>query len=198
MSPELDEKLVRKYPKIFKNRYADMRTTAMCWGLECGDGWYNIIDALCANIQHHIDWKRKDRAQALRYNRALKRAINGDESGLIKHYSYGGKVSDWSMTQAEEAIERQLYRKVPDKIYQVVATQVKEKFGTLRFYYDGGDDRIRGMEAMAESMSARTCETCGNPGKLFTHGWRYTACPNHAREEDLIKDGEQDEDKVDA
>ena len=47
-----------------------------------------------------------------------------------------------------------------------MADQVKEKFGTLRFYYTGGDDRIDGMVRMAESMSAVTCETCGAPGKL--------------------------------
>ncbi len=45
MRKELDEALCAKYPLIFKDRNADMRTTAMCWGLECGDGWYNIIDS---------------------------------------------------------------------------------------------------------------------------------------------------------
>lgn len=193
MSPELDEKLVKKYPKIFKNRYADMHTTAMCWGFEIGDGWYNIIDALCANIQSHIDWRRSDRARALRFNRALKQALNGNEDSLIKYFSYKGNVSDYAVRSALEAIESKKYRDVPDKVYQVVAAQVKEKFGTLRFYYDGGDDTIRGMVNMADSMSARTCETCGNPGKLHQRGWHYVACPNHTREEDLIQDGEDDE-----
>lgn len=193
MSPELDERLVKKYPKIFKDRYADMRTTAMCWGFECGDGWYNIIDALCANIQSHIDWRRSDRARALRFNRALKQALNGNEDSLIKYFSYKGNVNDHAVRSALEAIESKKYRDVPDKIHQVVVTQVKEKFGTLRFYYNGGDDTIRGMVNMADSMSARTCETCGSPGKLHQRGWHYVACPNHTREEDLIQDGEEDE-----
>ena len=47
MRKELDEKLCEKYPLIFKNRHADMTETAMCWGFECGDGWFNIIDVLC-------------------------------------------------------------------------------------------------------------------------------------------------------
>jgi len=34
MKQELDELLCKKYPKIFKDRYADMQTTAMCWGFE--------------------------------------------------------------------------------------------------------------------------------------------------------------------
>ena len=27
----------------------------MCWGIETGDGWYNIVDTLCSQIQWHID-----------------------------------------------------------------------------------------------------------------------------------------------
>lgn len=133
MSPELDEQLVSKYPKIFQDRYADMKTTAMCWGFEHGDGWFNIIDQLCGAMQNHIDWQAK------------------------------------------------MGREVP----QVVAEQVKEKFGTLRFYYRGGDDYVHGLASMAESMSAVTCETCGAPGKLRGGGWYYTACDAHTREEDL-------------
>lgn len=26
----------------------------MCWGLECGNGWYELIDALCAQIDRHL------------------------------------------------------------------------------------------------------------------------------------------------
>jgi hypothetical protein len=130
MREELDRQLVEKYPKIFANRYADMRTTAMCWGFEHGDGWYPIIDSLCGNIQNHIDWQTKQ-----------------------------GKT-------------------VP----QVVATQVKEKFGTLRFYYDGGDDVIDGMVRMAESWSAVACEECGGPGTQNSRGWIKTLCETHRRE----------------
>jgi len=35
-------------------------------------------------------------------------------------------------------------------IPQVTVAQIKEKFGGLRFYYDGGDDQIQGMVTMAK------------------------------------------------
>lgn len=44
---------------------------------------------------------------------------------------------------------------------QVVATQVKEKLGSLRFYCRQANELQRGMIAMAAAMSARTCEICG-------------------------------------
>ena len=141
MRNELDKQLCEKYPKIFADRHGDMKTTLMCWGFEHGDGWFNILDALCGNIQSHIDWK------------------NGQREYLLKNNPHN--------------------RKIPDEISQVVAEQVKEKFGTLRFYYRGGDDYIRGLVSMAESMSAVTCEKCGKPGKQTEGGWITTLCEEH-------------------
>ena len=176
MKQELDELLCKKYPKIFKDRYADMRTTAMCWGFEHDSGWFNIIDLLCGQIQSYIDWRRKERANALRFNRALKQALAGNNTDLIRYFSYKGKISDYTMRSVDEAIEEGTYRDVPEKICQVVAAQVKEKFGALRFYYDGGDDYIRGLSSMAEAMSARTCESCGVPATQTHGGWIKTIC----------------------
>lgn len=181
MSPELDKELCKKYPKIFKDRHSSMQNTAMCWGFECGDGWYNIIDRLCANIQGHIDWQRKMRARDLKFNRALKSALAGDKSSLIKYHTYAGKVDNQTLKYVEEDIAKATYRPVTAAVHQVVAVQVKEKFGGLRFYYDGGDKYINGLSAMAESMSYVTCETCGKPGKPSRGGWIQTLCEEHAK-----------------
>jgi hypothetical protein len=61
MKQELDKYLCKVFPKIFAERNLPMQETAMCWGFECGDGWFNIINQLCQNIQHHIDWKNKEK-----------------------------------------------------------------------------------------------------------------------------------------
>lgn len=136
MKQELDKLLCERYPKMMVNRNLPMQETCMCWGFECGDGWFNILDQLMGNIQHHIDWKNKK----------------------------------------EEVVA------------QVTLDQVKEKFGTLRFYYTGGDDVIDGMVRMAESMSGVTCEECGNPGKRIGGGWVTTLCEEHAKARDIIYD----------
>jgi hypothetical protein len=69
-----------------------------------------------------------------------------------------------------------------EKVPQVVATQVKEKFGTLRFYYNGGDDVVDGMVRIAESWSAVACEECGAPGTQNSRGWIKTLCETHRKE----------------
>jgi hypothetical protein len=134
MKQELDQLLCERYPKMMVNRDKSMMETCMCWGFECGDGWFTILDQLMGNIQHHIDWNNKN-------------------------FEKGYKQ----------------YKQVP----QVTLDQVKEKFGTLRFYYQGGDDEISGMVRMAESMSAVTCEECGNPGTTGGQGWISTLCETH-------------------
>lgn len=182
MREELDSYLCKKYPKIFRDRYAPMNQTAMCWGFEIGDGWFNIIDITCGNIQSHIDWSRIQRAYALRFNRALKRAINGDIQGLSHYYTIGGKVTDYTTMSAVNALSRKELMRVPQKVSQVVAVQVKEKFGTLRFYVDGGDNYTDGMIRIAEGMSGVTCEACGNPGRRTEGGWVSTLCETHAEE----------------
>jgi hypothetical protein len=55
-------------------------------------------------------------------------------------------------------------------------TQIKEKFGTIRLYHDGGDSYCDGVVDMAEAMSAVTCERCGAPGKPNDSGWISTLC----------------------
>lgn len=73
---------------------------------------------------------------------------------------------------------------IPDAVPQVVVAQIKEKFGGLRFYYDGGDEHIGGMVRMAESWAAHSCETCGAPGTAGGKGWIKTLCATHRAEAD--------------
>ncbi len=131
MSPELDKQLCEKYPKIFKNRNGDPKSTAMCWGIECGDGWYDLIDNLCRNLQ----W-------------------NTDKNNYVT-----------------DGIER---------YPQVVASQVKEKFGGLCFYVESATDAQYAVIEFVESMSYRVCDVCGAKGKRNKSGWIKTRCDEHA------------------
>lgn len=65
---------------------------------------------------------------------------------------------------------------------QVVALQVKEKLGELRFYVKGPISPVQeGMIRMAEAMSLHICERCGNSGKLMIDNGLYLVrCSAHA------------------
>ena len=81
MKEELEKMLFERYPKIFGNKDKPMTETCMCWGIECPDSWFDMLDSLCKALQWDTD------------------------------------KNDYP---------------------QIVADQVKEKFGTLRFYYQIG------------------------------------------------------------
>lgn len=190
MRKELDEALCAKYPEIFKDRNAPMTQTAMCWGFDCGDGWYNIINYACALIQGHINAQKSHIESLKQWNEEIQKAHAGDWSFLYEKWN-SEKARAWLEENLEKEKKRYLIelREIPEPFSQVVATQVKEKYGTLRFYYNGGDEYIDGVVAMAESMSARTCETCGAPGELRGLGWVYTACDEHTKPEDKEDEG---------
>lgn len=113
MKTKLENKIFKKYPKLFpKGRNVKPTESLMCFGLEVGDGWYDLIDNLCNTIQTYIS--------------------NNSET-----------------------------------VKQINIVQVKEKFGGLRFYTNGGNDLIYGMIWFAEDLSYKICEVCGKKGKLI-------------------------------
>lgn len=60
------------------------------------------------------------------------------------------------------------------------ASQVKEKFGSLRFYMDTATDEMHDIIDHYEAVSARTCETCGEPGILdSSRNWLKCLCHKH-------------------
>lgn len=165
MRQELDEALCAKYPLIFKDRNADMRTTAMCWGFSCGDGWYNLIDVLCGMLYNNYA-NAKDRYENL---------VEWKAEGGSFPWKGGKEITDEEIAEAKTKMEEEEQR-VP------VAVQVKEKFGGLRFYVDRASDKHYDYINFAENMSHRTCEECGSPGITYHMGWYRTLCEKHGDE----------------
>ena len=128
MRAELEQQLRSRYPKIFADWDKPLSESGMSFGLQCGDGWFDIIDELCRSLQRLTD-----------------------EKGAP----------------------------------QIVAFQVKQKFGTLRFHAtdDLEEEQVEILDN-AMTLSSTTCELCGSPGKtLEIKRWRVTTrCEAHASE----------------
>jgi thiol-disulfide isomerase/thioredoxin len=59
--------------------------------------------------------------------------------------------------------------------YQVL--QIKEKYGELRWYSQGGTERIhREIVPKYEKMSRRICIQCGQPATLVSKSWVAPWC----------------------
>lgn len=120
--------------------------------VEVGAGWFNIIRTLCKCLSNDIHHARNRLRAAQVYPR--------DD---------GGKYRDDCEAGVATALSE-----LPS------ISTLKEKFGTLRVYVDGGNDMTYAYTSFAESMSACTCEVCGSPGKIDVgRGWLKTHCKEH-------------------
>lgn len=65
-----------------------------------------------------------------------------------------------------------------DEVCPLLADQVKEKYGTLRFYTNWTNDDIETAINKAEQRSAITCEHCGAKGEVrsLKSYWYVTYC----------------------
>jgi hypothetical protein len=145
MTKELELKLVEKYPKILRDYGGDMKQTCMHWGIECDDGWYDLLDKCFEKLQYFCDLCSKD-----------------------------------------------------EKNVQVVANQIKEKYGTLRFYYSVEDadeienDIISDIVFETEKKSEHTCEVTGKDGSsCVKRGWYKTLCYEEARKQGYVASDEE-------
>lgn len=62
---------------------------------------------------------------------------------------------------------------------EINVAQIKEKFGTLRFYYSCRSESYNSIASavmFAERFSAKICEDCGNSGRVRRGGWIRTLC----------------------
>jgi hypothetical protein len=193
MNRHLDEYLCKKYPKIFLDRHKPMNETAMCWGFECGNGWFFLIDQLCASIQNHIDNPQyiEPKTLIVKFKKLWNKTVwNWVLYPIGRRFILGEKATDsqwkkWNKFQDRWNIQ---WDCIPGpQIPQVVAAQVKEKFGGLRFYVSGGDVHTSAMINFAESLSYKICEDCGRTDELVAiggKGWIKTTCPRHAKDKE--------------
>lgn len=149
MDQELQNKLYDQYPQLFSNKDKTPMQSAMCFGIEIGNGWYEILSSLCWMIKQHEDNKRwqkewKDK-QKQNIEKDFSVALTGDEP----------------------------------EYFPVKFDQVKEKYGGLRVYFSGGDDYIEGLVSMAEAISYKICDVCGNKGEANKSGWISVRCEAH-------------------
>ena len=65
MKRKLERKILKAHPLLYRDRYASMRVTCMCWGISVGDGWYDLIWDLSPKLELLIQDFIKDNPDRL-------------------------------------------------------------------------------------------------------------------------------------
>jgi len=187
MTKEQDKLLVTRYPMLYGQRNKDMTETCMCWGFECGAGWFDLINDLSAGLEAinrriEKDYKKRKLFLNILFFTSLVCIVMQCIIGFMR--IQGVEIS-WIYQFIFSSIGFPLlicsyFPKSRLRFYPIEATQVKEKFATLRFYTNGiplkYEKEHDALIERAECRSAETCEQCGQPGRERGKGWFYTAC----------------------
>jgi hypothetical protein len=115
-----------------------------------------------------------------------------DSNGIDCWNLFGIEFSDgWepSLRKAAAKLEPLLVEQIkkdPEgyKFGYYRTTQLKEKFGTGRWYTSGMTDEMDKITEAWEKRTHKICETCGKKGKLRGDSWVYTACWDHTQPQD--------------
>lgn len=180
MNTKLQNKLVKKYSIFFdwiKDIPEGSPIMPIQFGIECGDGWYMLLDELMSELLNHH------------------KNINENRKYKFKHkfpewLQYNTRLISYKWKRIHKAIRWliNLFPRGLPPLAPINITQIKEKFGGLRFYYNGGDDYVYGATSLAESLSYRICEYCGTTIDVgLTQGWYSTICKTCREKEDNRK-----------
>lgn len=173
MDADLEKKLCKRFPLLFRGRYLSLRQNLMSFGCECGDGWFRIIYGACLGLEEEINklypwWFRKLFVPIKLFEEKWN-ALMWKLPEFLQKTTEFGKCARFLMYTGE----------IP------MFTQIKEKYGTLRLYMTSTSDEMDEYTDAAEKASHNTCETCGKYGQVRGGGWLYCACDEHAKPEDL-------------
>jgi hypothetical protein len=186
MREELEKALCADFPEMFVQK--EERTSSIMYGLEVGDGWEPIIRKLCTVLDQRgfIYLKEKDKFPKQQVLKRIAHNICRKVEKLLGMKCYTLYRMNYPT-----------YEKF--KGYGVEFRQIKEKFGTLRVYYDivakfepadaarfddsavakereRYDGFVYGAVSYAELESETICEHDGSPANLRTDGWWRTLC----------------------
>lgn len=92
---------------------------------------------------------------------------------------FGLSVGDgWEpiVRELSEKLEKLILEAPEDLRGSYHASQVKEKFGGLRFYMASSTAEMGKAIDEAEEACSKVCESCGAPGSLHQTGWARTNC----------------------
>ena len=88
-----EKRMTEKYPNMFSQPYG---------GFAVGEGWWPILENLCANIQSHINWWNKNRETRPVVEQVVVEQIKEKFGGLRFYYS-GGDDTIAGMVRMAEA-----------------------------------------------------------------------------------------------
>jgi hypothetical protein len=101
MSPDNQKALFARFPYLFQQRKHGIMNSCMAWGIEVGDGWFSLIEALCVRLEPYTGYVQfgqvKEKYGTLRayvdYGRGLHENDHDRVEALIREAEHQSSVT---------------------------------------------------------------------------------------------------------
>ncbi len=120
---------------------------------------------------------------------------NEDTGEIINGYNYEFTWLDDMPEGWKKAFGEQMCEEIQQLLVETnfvdkyIIVQVKEKYGSLRWYTNGIDlsiaDRYDKIIRKYEEISERTCVDCGKPAEYLSTGWICPYCAECAKKSNI-------------
>jgi hypothetical protein len=173
---DFEDRMMEKFLDLFPKDKDGKVTHSEC-GVGCPEIWEELVESLCASIDYHVkNFKQYKQSNKIRhkiysffYYPLIHKSIQYIKSKANPAFNRQGMLfpnetdknsNSWRNKFVKflwklETMIRPRYKWKSTSVTPVTIAQVKSKFNSLRFYYDGGDDDIRGMVRFAEILADR-------------------------------------------
>jgi RNA polymerase-binding transcription factor DksA len=103
MNKRNTEKLFNDFPRLFKGKDLGMRENLMCFGFECGDGWFGLIYQLSKDLE--VEFQKlpeTEKQEAIENDHYIAMQVKEKFGGLRFYMSIETKEMGRLISEAED------------------------------------------------------------------------------------------------
>lgn len=159
----------------------------MCWGFDISDHWFQPIYKLSGTLEKQIVALKPEDGWSCAFCGKIEKKHNWRRDLLIRIVQFFQLLIFW----------KKFWGPIVCVGYEPrwpKASQVKEKFASLRFYMTCETPEMSEAIRQAEVECSTICEYCGESGRHRYGGWERTLCDPCALKEGYADDDVDEED----
>jgi hypothetical protein len=157
--------LMNQHPVLFGQKDLPMSQTCMCWGIDCGPGWIDLLKDLCNDLDDIME----------KYDCTIEATQVKEKYGTLRFYYNISTKNEPSFLEnlLEKAIQIPGY-----KFWNLLNIRMYDLINEIPYWkkFRAVDKLVMDLIDKAEEISSRTCEDCGKPGQANEAGWISVKC----------------------
>ena len=169
MNEKLENFLCKEYTILYKQRNLPMNQTCMCWGFECQNGWYDIINELSYELEEI------NKTLVAKGLPPIEAEQVKEKFGGLRYYTNGVPYIG-----IKEKIAQKFNSILRKTFFSKLGQKIPYNWKICNILTFNNELKVYKFINKAEEKASVTCEICGSTGKTrWDLGWVQTLCIEH-------------------